>query len=114
MCQILRNSFLSSRRAPKHLESGISLNEADSRVSVDDNPESILLGKLRQKTVQALLQKALASLPVHQQEVILLWCLEEMKYQEISETLSLPIGTVMSRLARARQSLKDCLNEVPI
>src|SRR5262249_3497425 len=59
MCQILRNTFLSSRRGPRHLESGMGLDEAGSRVAVDDNPESILLDKLRRKAVQDLLQKAL-------------------------------------------------------
>lgn len=113
MFQILRNTFLSSQRALKRLEPGMGLDEAGSSLAVGENPESILLDKLQQNALQDRLQKALASLPAHQQEVISLWCLEEMKYQEISEALSLPIGTVMSRLARARQSLKRHLNEVP-
>src|SRR5262249_25010551 len=113
MFQILRNTFLSSQRALKRLEPGMGLDEAGSSLAVGEYPESILLDKLQQNALQDRLQKALASLPAHQQEVISLWCLEEMKYQEISEALSLPIGTVMSRLARARQSLKRHLNEVP-
>jgi RNA polymerase sigma-70 factor (ECF subfamily) len=55
------------------------------------------------------MQKALDELPVHFREILLLCEVEEMSYQEISETLSVPIGTVMSRLSRARQTLRNQL-----
>jgi RNA polymerase sigma-70 factor (ECF subfamily) len=48
-------------------------------------------------------------LPVNFREIILLCDLEEMSYQEISQTLSIPIGTVMSRLSRARKSMRTLL-----
>jgi RNA polymerase sigma-70 factor (ECF subfamily) len=48
-------------------------------------------------------------LPVNFREVILLGDLEEMTYQEISQTLSIPIGTVMSRLSRARKAMRNSL-----
>jgi len=47
------------------------------------------------------------SLPAHQAEVLLLWAWEELDYAEIGAVLGIPIGTVRSRLARARARLRD-------
>jgi len=51
----------------------------------------------------------LEKLPVKFREIILLCDLEEMSYQEIADTLSIPPGTVMSRLSRARKALRALL-----
>jgi RNA polymerase sigma factor (sigma-70 family) len=51
------------------------------------------------------LESALRTLPDEQREILLLVALEEMTYDEVAATLGLPIGTVMSRLSRARQRL---------
>lgn len=56
-----------------------------------------------------LVQDAIDELPAHFREVLLLCDVEEMSYQEIAATLSIPIGTVMSRLSRARKTLRDGL-----
>ena len=48
-------------------------------------------------------------LRVHFREILLLCEVEEMSYQEISDTLAVPIGTVMSRLSRARRTLRNQL-----
>ena len=53
---------------------------------------------------QETIQNALEKLPVKYREIILLCDLEEMSYQEIGETLGIPMGTVMSRLSRARKA----------
>jgi DNA-directed RNA polymerase specialized sigma24 family protein len=53
-----------------------------------------------------LVQQALEQLPVAYSEVLLLCEVEEMSYQEISATLAIPMGTVMSRLSRARRALR--------
>ena len=55
------------------------------------------------------IQNALEKLPVKFREIILLCDLEEMSYQEIGETLGIPIGTVMSRLSRARKAMRELL-----
>jgi RNA polymerase sigma-70 factor (ECF subfamily) len=52
---------------------------------------------------------ALARLSVHQREVLLLVALERMSYDETARTLGIPIGTVMSRLARGRERLRFVL-----
>jgi RNA polymerase sigma-70 factor (ECF subfamily) len=56
------------------------------------------------------LQTALERLPVDQREVLLLVGLEEMSYEEVAKTLGIPMGTVMSRLSRARERLRVQLN----
>ncbi len=52
------------------------------------------------------LDRAIACLPAEQRAVLLLVTLEEMSYDEVARTLSIPIGTVMSRLSRAREKLR--------
>lgn len=58
----------------------------------------------------AALDAALACLPEEQRAVLLLISLEEMSYAEIAATLSIPLGTVMSRLARGRERLRRILD----
>ncbi|RPI97148.1 MAG: sigma-70 family RNA polymerase sigma factor [Candidatus Aminicenantes bacterium] len=58
---------------------------------------------------RARLDGAVGSLPADQKSVFVLRFHESMSYEEISRTLDLPLGTVMSRLNRARQKLKELL-----
>jgi len=73
----------------------------------DSNPETLLL----QQANQQLLREALEALPVEYREVIVLRELEGLSYKEIAGVADLPLGTVMSRLARARQRLQVWLTE---
>lgn len=57
----------------------------------------------------AAIQAALARLPDDQRQVILLVGLEEMTYQEAAEALDIPIGTVMSRLHRGRERMRELI-----
>jgi len=107
MYRILRNTFLTSR-------TGLSVKMTDPLDLEDDRavlpvtsdtPESVLLARADQQVVQDALER----LPVPFREVILLCDMEEMSYQEIAETLGIPIGTVMSRLSRARKSMRELL-----
>ena len=57
----------------------------------------------------AAIETALARLPDEQRQVILLVGLEEMTYQEAAEALDIPIGTVMSRLHRGRERMRELM-----
>jgi RNA polymerase sigma factor (sigma-70 family) len=59
------------------------------------------------------LDLAIRRLPPEQREVLLLVVLEDMSYREAAGTLGIPIGTVMSRLARAREKLRTMLSGLP-
>ena len=61
-------------------------------------PEAVLIAKADAE----LLRRAVAALPLSYREVLVLREMEELSYREISEIMSIPVGTVMSRLARAR------------
>jgi RNA polymerase sigma-70 factor, ECF subfamily len=106
--KILRNTFLTSRTGLK-VTATVPLDESveEALPATTETPESILL----QRSDGERVQQALAQLPVAHREVLLLCEVEEMSYQEISATLSVPIGTVMSRLSRARKALRDALRQ---
>jgi RNA polymerase sigma-70 factor (ECF subfamily) len=59
------------------------------------------------------LERALMRLPAEQREVLLLVVLEDMSYEEAAATLGIPIGTVMSRLSRAREKLRLLVEGLP-
>ncbi len=103
--QILRNTFLTSRTGLKAAATAnIPIDdENDNLPAVRDTPESLLL----QCSDRQLVQEALGRLPVAYREILLLCEFEEMSYQEISATLAIPMGTVMSRLSRARRALRE-------
>jgi RNA polymerase sigma-70 factor (ECF subfamily) len=107
--RILRNTFLTSRTGLKNA-ANISLDseEGESVQPVTaETPESILV----ERSDQQMVQEAIEELPVPYREIVLLCDVEEMSYQEIAETISVPIGTVMSRLARARNALRKSLTQ---
>ena len=56
------------------------------------------------------IERALAALPVDQRAVVLLVGLEDLSYREAAEVLGIPVGTVMSRLARGRARLRGLMN----
>jgi RNA polymerase sigma-70 factor (ECF subfamily) len=105
--KILRNTFLTSRTGLKATATvPLDLEDDEEDLpTVSETPESILL----QRFDGQALQQAMEQLPVNYREVLLLCEVEEMSYQEIATTLAIPIGTVMSRLSRARKALRDGL-----
>lgn len=110
MYRILRNSFLSSRTG---LKTTITIEGEDQEnllPAENSTPESVLIGQANREMVQ----QALADLSVPFREILLLCEVEEMSYQEISETLAIPMGTVMSRLSRARKALRDLLTKTHV
>jgi RNA polymerase sigma-70 factor (ECF subfamily) len=107
MFQILRNTFLSSRsRLDRLMTVAMDSEEEGAELAVNtETPEAILMNRSNSQ----LVQRAIGDLPVHYRETLLLCEVEEMSYQEIAEVLSIPIGTVMSRLARARRGVRQSL-----
>jgi RNA polymerase sigma-70 factor (ECF subfamily) len=87
----------------------VALDEEDSLEipASAGTPESLFIEHAQEQ----MLQGAMEELPVHFREVLLLCEVEEMSYQEIAETLSIPMGTVMSRLSRARKALREILQQ---
>jgi RNA polymerase sigma-70 factor (ECF subfamily) len=108
--KILRNTFLTSRTGLK-ATANVPLDLEDEEQvlpTAKETPESILL----QRSDSQLVQKALEQLPVVYREALLLCEVEEMSYQEISATLAIPMGTVMSRLSRARRALRSAVGKM--
>lgn len=107
MYRILRNSFLNSRTG---LKTTVAFDEEDPETAPQAEsatPETLLI----EQADRQMVQQALEELPVHYREILLLCEIEEMQYQEIAETLAIPVGTVMSRLFRARKSLRKILQQ---
>ncbi len=102
--RILRNTFLTSRTGLK-ANLPLELDDSAGPSAGLDTPETLLIERAQQQ----VLQDTLAELPVNFREILLLCEVEEMSYQEIAETLGVPIGTVMSRLSRARRVLRELL-----
>lgn len=108
MYRILRNTFLTSRSGSKANATRPLEDEDNEQLpATDETPEAILIASSQREMVQ----NAIAELPVPFREVLLLCDFEEMSYQEISETLGIPAGTVMSRLSRARRALRLSLSK---
>jgi len=81
-------------------------DETDEIESTDLDPEELVL----QRADTLLVRRALEELPIEFREVMVFRELEEMSYKEIAIITELPLGTVMSRLARARKRLQLALS----
>ncbi|SRR6266404_4276713 len=109
MYRILRNLFYTSRSGLK-MAQHLSVEEEGEETLLPperETPESILMKVGTQERIQASLER----LPIIYREVVLLCDVEEMKYQEIADLVGIPIGTVMSRVARARKLMRGMLAE---
>jgi RNA polymerase sigma-70 factor (ECF subfamily) len=105
--RILRNAFLNTRtgiaatRTVYLDDTPAALDTADTNLT----PEAHLI----RLDNAAALHSALEQLPPPLREVLLLCDVEEIKYKEIAIILDIPIGTVMSRISRARRTLRELL-----
>jgi len=103
---IVRNTSYSwlAKNRPKTLVLGDDLDQRTRETIEQEDPqtpETALIAKLDAQEVR----KAMASLPVPFREVLVLREIHDLDYRTIAEVAALPIGTVMSRLARARSML---------
>jgi RNA polymerase sigma-70 factor, ECF subfamily len=105
---IMRNAWLNIAR---HNQNGRRVFEFESDeqvadVAPDSNPHVVYLRKLEREQVHAAIDK----LPCAYREIVVLRDLEGFSYHEIATVLHCPAGTVMSRLGRAREKLREALS----
>ncbi len=94
-----------SGQAAEHVEFDEERDSGDD--ANQDNPETLLL----QKCERASLDQAIEALSPAFREVLVLRELEDLSYAEIAQVAAIPVGTVMSRLARARALLRTALKQ---
>ncbi|WP_300060474.1 RNA polymerase sigma factor [uncultured Roseobacter sp.] len=97
--RILRNAWIDMTRRSKTRGIQIDIDDAPDASTVDGTKvaETALMLKSAKAAIDAL--------PENQRDVVMLICVEEMSYKEAATVLDTPIGTVMSRLARARLAI---------
>ena len=99
---VMHNVYVNQRRAAR-----------PSTPFDEDMPEFAQPARESDTLVLRDLDAAIRRLPPDQREVLLLVALEDMSYSEAARALEIPIGTVMSRLARAREKLRAMLSGLP-
>ena len=102
--RIVQTIWIDGRRAAN--VRGEHLDVVDPATLSDDRPARRVEAELTLVAVR----KAILALPDHHRAVLLLVCVEGMAYRDASDVLGIPVGTVMSRLARARLALNATLN----
>jgi RNA polymerase sigma-70 factor, ECF subfamily len=105
LCGILANCWHDHLRSHRDMDDVAEIDE--TQLVSDGTPEAECL----QSQVVQRVRHAVAALPVGQREVVTLVDLEEFSYAEVAAILDIPLGTVMSRLSRARGTLKESLRE---
>ena len=103
---IVRNTCYTWLRKHSRQDLAVEFDEGiHSGGNSPSNPERMLI----EEANRSILEQALHKLPAEFRESIVLRELEGLSYKEISEIAGVPVGTVMSRLARARARLRDCI-----
>ena len=106
LLSIVRNTALTAQRRNRAEKSATPFDEVEhSEVIADEHPEAALL----RGAVKDSVARALDRLPPELREAIILRELQGLSYKEISDVAGVPLGTVMSRLSRARARLQDAL-----
>lgn len=100
--RVMSNCFIDICR--KHRE---HIDIDDVVLFEEETPESVH----SQSEMLASVRSAIARLPIKHRQVLTLIDIENLTYAEVSDILGVPIGTIMSRLNRARQALKQILDE---
>jgi RNA polymerase sigma-70 factor, ECF subfamily len=101
---IMHNVFVNQRATARRDAQNISLDD-------DDAPFDIPVRATQQLRVELIeILREVSRLPADQREVLLLAAVEEMRYEEIATMLAIPVGTVMSRLSRAREKLRRAVS----
>jgi len=107
--RIVRNTCYGWRRHAYQPATDLFDEERHSSTRPQLDPETLLL----QSDDATVIARALSSLPDHFHHLLVLRELEGLSYRELSEVIGIPIGTVMSRLSRARVALRRSLDTEP-
>lgn len=99
---IVRNTFYTWRKGNNSTDQSVSFDEELHCAGCEEDPEARLIRDADAQTVT----RAIEQLPAEFREVIVLREFEDLSYREIARVTGTPIGTVMSRLARARAHLR--------
>jgi RNA polymerase sigma-70 factor (ECF subfamily) len=104
ICRIAANRAISHVRSPVAREEELGEGPDEEAAPAESPLDAVLEGEARE-----LLAAALGELPPEQRAVFVLRSVEEMSYSEIAGALEIPLGSVMSRLSRAREKLRVAL-----
>jgi RNA polymerase sigma-70 factor (ECF subfamily) len=107
--RIAVNEAISYTRKRK-VRSAVSIDQEEGAIPVSGNTRAPEAG-LEQRETQRMVQRAIAELPEEYRIVILLRDIEDRSYDEIAEMMNVPLGTVRSRIHRARQDLREKLKD---
>jgi RNA polymerase sigma-70 factor, ECF subfamily len=113
--RIMTNCFLDIRKKEKNrqaisIESALVTSEGDVELQIEDDSASPHDATERVER-EVRFERAVNKLPEYQRAMIVMYHAEMMSYEEIASSLDLPIGTVKSRLNRARLTLRDFLQK---
>ena len=108
---IMHNVFVNQKASARREAAQVSL-DADSELGRSAWQVPVPATQFARVELAELLQRV-GRLPAEQRETLLLAVVEEMKYEEIAAALSVPVGTVMSRLSRGREKLRGMGDERP-
>jgi len=104
ICRIAANLAINHVRSPEAREEELPEGHAETPA-----PDGGPLAGVLENEARAVLDAALDRLPAEQRAVFVLRVTEELSYREIAEALGISLGTVMSRLSRAREKLREAL-----
>ena len=102
---VVRNTCMTWRKREKRDSPNLVFDEEMHHVTGETQDAEQTLVEADRKSI---LRKCIEALPLEYREVIVMRELEEMSYRQIAEIANVPIGTVMSRLSRARKRLEEC------
>lgn len=103
--RIVQTSFLDDRRKAQRRETEMAADQ------LENLPNAAKQGDTEQSAGLADIDRALALLPDEQRLIVVAVLVEGHSYREVADMMALPIGTVMSRLSRARKALQAALSE---
>lgn len=111
---ILRNTFINEYRKRRRTPAMVDIDVAEPRAIVHEQPGQDPAGEFFHALVDDRILAAIDALPDEFREVVVLSDMEGFSYAQIAESLQVPVGTVKSRLSRARRQLQGALREYAV